>query len=72
MSKYRYIPASATDEVRERIAEVAKRQRRSMAATAGIALEIGLRDLEREVEMEGLDNPQGMEAWAYKKTVTEG
>lgn len=65
----RYIPASATDEVRDRVTRLAKRQRRSVAMTAGIALEIGLRELEREAEMEGLDVPHGPEAESYKQQV---
>ena len=47
-----YMPIAVTPEVKERIKDVAKSQRRSMSQQAGQLIELGLAEFERMIEVE--------------------
>ena len=48
-----YMPIAVTPEVKERIKDVAKAQRRSMSQQAGKLIELGLAEYERMTKAEG-------------------
>lgn len=50
--KYVYTPVDLPDEIRERVKELAKEHRRSIAQEGGKLLERGLDDYEKQVEPE--------------------
>ena len=47
-----YMPIAVTPEVKERIKDVAKSQRRSMSQQSGQLIELGLAEFERMTEVE--------------------